>query len=107
MDFGGIECVNKYARLLSSNKSVYYYFTFLLPLDSNEPLAGFTFVDFQAWESCKCIKIIGCQLSYEGPEGCDPTAQFHGARHLEPFTPEFPKIEVRASLVEAAVYCVI
>ena len=63
-------------------------------------------VDFQAWRSCIGIKVIGCQLTYEEPEGYDRTPQYHGARHQKPFTPEFPKIEVRASLVETAVYCI-
>ena len=70
--------------------------------DLNQPLTGFTFVDFQVWESCKCIKTIGCQLTYEGPEGCDRPAPYgHGVRHRRCFTPEFPKIEVRTSLETA------
>ncbi|KAJ7390558.1 hypothetical protein OS493_024596 [Desmophyllum pertusum] len=51
----------------------------------------------EAWQSMG-IRIEGCLLTCEGAEACptcknDPT-DYHGARYLTPFSPEYPHFEV-------------
>lgn len=64
---------------------------------------------FQAWQS-KGVSIDGSQLTCEGSEFCttckDDPVDFHGARYLVPFTPEFPQFEVSAAEHDTVVFIV-